>query len=237
MRTGLINLAFNPIASTPLPGVDITFKRSKFDPAITNRPQMPSRVKYNTCFDGTDPHSDDSGFFAYSLAVHETGHALGLSRFAFFELFTERDSYEMAHPTTPDAAMNFDSQVDEIDIEPDCSPHPFDIMAIYALYQTADFTPSTPRDLSASATSSTVSLGWNPPERGEIAGYCIFRRMHPYPFLEEYVENTGTPATWYVDRGVEPNTTYSYAVKAIAKKRSLIGNLTLSVEVATGTAP
>ena len=41
--------------------------------------------------------------------------------------------YEASHPTTPDSVLNYDWQAG-VD-EPDCSPHPLDIMAIYALYQ------------------------------------------------------------------------------------------------------
>ena len=53
----------------------------------------------------------------------------------------------MAHPDIPDAVLNYDDEVDEnygrgglatnqYHREPDCSPHPFDILALYALYQT-----------------------------------------------------------------------------------------------------
>ena len=54
----------------------------------------------------------------------------------------------MAHPDIPDAVLNYDKEVDEnyrinrneckrrYRWEADCSPHPFDILAIYALYQT-----------------------------------------------------------------------------------------------------
>ena len=50
---------------------------------------------------------------------------------------------EASHPTIPDAAMNYDDDVPDDWAtwapsplnEPDCSPHPFDVMAIYALYQ------------------------------------------------------------------------------------------------------
>ena len=41
--------------------------------------------------------------------------------------------YEASHPTTPDSVLNYDLEA-EVD-EPDCSPHPLDVMAIYALYQ------------------------------------------------------------------------------------------------------
>ena len=48
------------------------------------------------------------------------------------------------HPTIPGSSVNYDwvniYGYDRVQTyyEPDCSPHPFDIMAIYALYQTVD---------------------------------------------------------------------------------------------------
>ena len=42
--------------------------------------------------------------------------------------------YEASHSTVADSVMNYDGRVGTY--EPDCSPHPLDIMAIYALYQT-----------------------------------------------------------------------------------------------------
>ena len=77
----------------------------------------------------------------YTLMAHEVGHALGLSGVSLPRVL--RQSYEMAHATIPDSVMNYDWEVPSwayllaID-EPDCSPHPFDIMIIYALYQTVD---------------------------------------------------------------------------------------------------
>ena len=64
--------------------------------------------------------------------THEAGHTLGLSGLSPFEVFTERGRYVMAHPTIPDSVMNY---VNFTRTEPDCSPYPFDVMAIYALYQ------------------------------------------------------------------------------------------------------
>ena len=53
----------------------------------------------------------------------------------------------MAHPDISDAVLNYNDEVDEnfrindrLEMqnrrEPDCSPHPFDTLALYALYQT-----------------------------------------------------------------------------------------------------
>ena len=72
--------------------------------------------------------------------AHEVGHALGLSGLSPFpfEVVTERGRYVMAHPTIPDSVMNYDARVRRDLAEPDCSPYPFDVMIIYALYQTVD---------------------------------------------------------------------------------------------------
>ena len=71
------------------------------------------RIKFNRC-----PTSD--GYFnaPYSVLLHEAGHALGIAH---------PDKYGFR-----DSIMNY------ILNEPDCSPHPFDILAIYALYQSED---------------------------------------------------------------------------------------------------
>ncbi len=93
-------------------------------------------TSFNTCHVGT---SDDDDFFNYEIMVHEAGHALGLSGYTpIVSWFWD----EPAHPSIPDTVMNYDSRVPrqlvpEDFSEPDCSPHPFDVMAINALYQTA----------------------------------------------------------------------------------------------------
>lgn len=91
--------------------------------------------------------------------MHEVGHALGLSGFARDKTLVlvvaevikvinkhtplqipvsstasaETEVYESAHPSTPEAAMNYD-YVTGVP-EPDCAPHPLDVLAIFALYQ------------------------------------------------------------------------------------------------------
>ena len=71
-------------------------------------------VRLNTCLTSRS---------AYSTLVHEAGHALGIRLGEY-------------HPTIADTVMNpyspFSSPCEYFD----CSPYPFDIMAIYALYQT-----------------------------------------------------------------------------------------------------
>ena len=44
------------------------------------------------------------------------------------------DPHLAHHPTVPGSVMNYDDQVGIS--EGDCYPHPLDVMAIYALYQT-----------------------------------------------------------------------------------------------------
>ena len=56
------------------------------------------------------------------------------------------------HSTLPDSVMNYDEMIPEnfnpdlgekgewLRVEHNCSPHPLDVMAIHALYQTLDYT-------------------------------------------------------------------------------------------------
>ena len=91
-------------------------------------------TRFNTCRIETQ----DNDFYNYELMVHEAGHALGLSG---YEPLLSWVSHKPAHPSIPDSVMNYNSKVSRAIVpqdfgEPDCSPHPFDIMAIEALYQT-----------------------------------------------------------------------------------------------------
>ena len=54
--------------------------------------------------------------------------------------------YRMSHPTIADSVLNYDHKArrdysvnskewNRVTNEPGCSPHPFDVMALYALYQ------------------------------------------------------------------------------------------------------
>lgn len=116
-------------------------------------PAVPNGVRFNTCFDDgvvsmtQGPKRNDNGssdfMFAYAIAVHEAGHALGLSKFDYsnFVALLGDQSHNVAHPTIPETVMNYDREMPDWvpdqyrPAEPDCSPHPFDVMAIYALYQ------------------------------------------------------------------------------------------------------
>ena len=66
----------------------------------------------------TYPNTMDKYNYPYSSLVHEAGHALGIY---------DRNS----HTELPNAIMNYSQ-----DTEYDCSPHPSDILAIFALHQT-----------------------------------------------------------------------------------------------------
>ena len=125
-------------ASSPLRSSDIVFNFEKFKSVDPNRPD---RVVLGVCIDGTTPKpvdsTDSSHFVAYSIAVHEAGHALGLSTRSLFEI-GKNGPYYSAHPSTADAVMNYDGKTPGLPSsfsEPDCTPHPLDVLAIHALYQ------------------------------------------------------------------------------------------------------
>ena len=117
----------------PQASIKLTEADGSVDILISGRdrdgePQMPSSIQFNTC--AGEPRDD------YELVLHEVGHALGISGYMTISLLSEDGRYVMAHPTITDSLMNYDDKafMPHVD-EPDCSPHPFDIMAIYALYQ------------------------------------------------------------------------------------------------------
>ena len=68
-----------------------------------------TQMRFNTC-----PNAGDGEYYnrPYSTLVHEAGHVLGLS-----------------HPTNLEAIMSYTIGV------PKCSPHPLDVLALMALYQ------------------------------------------------------------------------------------------------------
>lgn len=68
--------------------------------------------------------------------------------------------------------------------------------------------PSFPIGLSVTATGpNQVELTWQPNTEPDLAGYIIYR---------DYVEiaRVGPSETSYLDSGVQPNTTYTYGIKA-----------------------
>ena len=73
-------------ASNVLPSADMSFNQDKLDAARKKQgvhAKKPDSVSFNTCFEGNTPKRDDGSsdddYYAYALALHEAGHALGLS--------------------------------------------------------------------------------------------------------------------------------------------------------------
>ena len=163
-------------ASTVLPSADITFNQNWLDAANNGagvKYEKPDSVSFNTCMDGNTAEPDDNRrndkYYAYALAVHESGHALGLSDWTltgtaasvvipafnkivgiinaidslpFIDLpdiqpitdISKELVYQTSHPRTPGSVMNYDRKTGVLNLsEPDCSPYPLDVMAIYAL--------------------------------------------------------------------------------------------------------
>lgn len=126
-------------AENELEGVDITFKL--FD--LQGAPKTPHTIKFNTCMDSMGTRGAHR---EYVLALHEIGHALGLSGFDYSDfLRTQEQPPHAAHPTIPTTVMNYNEETrtewfnwwNNAYNESDCSPHPFDILALYSLYQKA----------------------------------------------------------------------------------------------------
>ena len=99
-----------PIADRHESG-DVFIRRSMFESDPLLRPA--SDATFNFCGNaGDDPNS------AFQSFLHEAGHSLGIGGGAG------------AHATDQQASVMNDAY------EADCAPHPADIMALYALYQT-----------------------------------------------------------------------------------------------------
>ena len=79
------------------------------------------RIVFNTC-----PNTMDDYNYPYSSLVHEAGHALGIGGAS--DAVIPQDNH---HPNRQiaSAIMSYNRS------KPQCSPHPLDIMAIFALYQ------------------------------------------------------------------------------------------------------
>ena len=78
--------------------------------------------------------------------------------------------------------------------------------------------PASPTGLSATASHDSVTLSWDDPGDDSITGYVILRRnrdIHAEGEFTNLVEDTGAAATTYTDDTVEPETPYTYRIKAI----------------------
>ena len=113
---------------------DIIVRRDAYDsrdtsifPSADDPLDTPERsARFNKCLNASD-HMNNT---AYISMLHEIGHALGIGG------GDKEDSAgnEWSSPSHPkldgdDSVMNYNFS------EPDCSPHPSDVMSIYALYQ------------------------------------------------------------------------------------------------------
>ena len=126
---------------------DIIVRRSHYEDDRLLLPK--SNAQFNTCPRTQPGHSDasttDTFYEAFTHMVHEVGHAMGI-RGGSSIVWTNP-----GHPQVPDSVMNYDfvavskdperpplsrADFDGSFSEPDCTPHPLDVMAIYALYQT-----------------------------------------------------------------------------------------------------
>ena len=92
-------------------------------------PPNPDDTRFNQC---RRVNPDDS-FENYETMVHESGHALGLSGFEY-KKFASEETCSLLHPGLSDETTT--TILTRSRDEPDCSPHPFDVMALEALYQT-----------------------------------------------------------------------------------------------------
>ena len=78
--------------------------------------------------------------------------------------------------------------------------------------------PASPTGLSATASHDSVVLTWDDPGDDSITGYVILRRnrdIHAEGEFTTLVKDTGAAATTYTDDTVEPDTPYTYRIKAI----------------------
>ena len=92
------------------------------------------------------------------------------------------------------------------------------VLASVALAQSPELEPpGRPQALQAVVSHDMVSLSWDEPHDSSISGYQILRRLRdhsPVGQFEVLVEDTGSAASAYVDRQVQPETRYNYRVKA-----------------------
>ena len=98
--------------------IDIFVRRKPFETDALRVPA--SDARFNKC-----GNSSDNANSAYRSFLHEVGHALGIGH----PLGGPQKAGQMGGQIT-DSVMNY------VFDEPDCAPYPFDLMAIYALYQT-----------------------------------------------------------------------------------------------------
>ena len=78
--------------------------------------------------------------------------------------------------------------------------------------------PAKPTGLTNTATHNSVTLTWDAPNDNSITHYMILRRnpiTHDPGQFDVLEANTGNADTTYADNTVEPETRYSYRIKAV----------------------
>ena len=130
----------------PLQNLDIVINRD-----MAEEPQWPPNAPGN--HQGDDPRREDTQFNKctsrgatepvfnpYEGILHEAGHALGLwareftSHIPLLQSIT-MTTEETGHPGIQLSVLNEDEQISTGYDEPDCFPHPMEILAIYASHQ------------------------------------------------------------------------------------------------------
>ena len=135
---------------------DVSGDRTSYDAGTLN-PGM-ENIQFNQCHSPPGTSLDSR---AFELVIHEAGHALGMSgaspprslaqgtidlinallRGALSDLIDrfggDDVDYTTSHPTVASTVLNYASFEKEhgVEGEPDCFPHPLDVLAINALYQ------------------------------------------------------------------------------------------------------
>ena len=77
--------------------------------------------------------------------------------------------------------------------------------------------PARPVGLTGTVAHDEVSLTWDDPGDESITGYQVLRLdrdLHGLGNFQVHVDDTGSAATSYVDRGVAPETRYVYRIRA-----------------------
>ncbi|NIA10540.1 MAG: hypothetical protein GWP10_12620, partial [Nitrospiraceae bacterium] len=81
--------------------------------------------------------------------------------------------------------------------------------------------PSAPQDLTATATTSSITLNWTYPTQGTypVAGYAIYRGTTSGGESNTPIATVDANTTIYTDNNVETGRTYYYIVKAFDNKK------------------
>ncbi len=99
--------------------------------------------------------------------------------------------------------------------------------------------PGQPQNLRAEVTHNSVSLNWSAPgDNGSVSGYQILRRDRNEDPVDQFSileEDTGSPATSYVDSTVLPDGRYTYRVRAL--NGTVLGSAFAHVDANTLSVP